>query len=410
MGQELAEELLRRRGARALLDSPRRSALRCLRAGSPAGDATARRIALAPPAPRRRAGPGAAPRERAEQVCFLLEDEGAEVLAVPLLELEPPTDPRPLRAAAELLRRFGWVAFASERSVTALVEAARTAGTLDVLRTRKLAAVGPGTAATLAAHGLEPTLVAGVSTGEGLAEALVPRLQTGELVLLPAAEEGRRALEEGLAAAGAVVERVAAYRSRPVGSTPEGWGEVVAHPPRCVLFGSPRTVEALPRAPRGAGAGPAGQGGRGRAHHGGRSPGAGLGAGGDRLGADPPGLGGSGSAGHRGVDSGLAHDPGRRGAHQRRLHAELRPRCAGAGEAADAEPGPGRAHEGAGRAGPGAEAGGRATRTRRATPSRRSRWWPRSRSRWPEGGRWTRTRSRRPSPRPRAWPTGRSTR
>lgn len=185
------------------------------------------------------------PRERAEQIRFLLEDEGAEVLSVPLLELEPPTDPRPLQAAAELLRRFGWVAFASERAVTALVEAARTAGTLDLLRTRKLAAVGPGTAAALAAHGLEPTLVAGVSTGEGLAEALVPRLQPGELVLLPAAEEGRRTLEEGLAAAGAAVERVAAYRSRPVGSTPEGWGEVVAHPPRCVLFGSPRTVEAF---------------------------------------------------------------------------------------------------------------------------------------------------------------------
>src|SRR5215475_4083889 len=111
------------------------------------------------------------PRERAEQLCFLLEDEGAEVLAVPLLELEPPTDPRPLQAAAELLRRFSWVAFASERAVTALVEAARTAGTLEVLRTRKLAAVGPGTAAALSAHGLEAALVAKVASGEGLAEA-----------------------------------------------------------------------------------------------------------------------------------------------------------------------------------------------------------------------------------------------
>src|SRR5215469_5696484 len=185
------------------------------------------------------------PRERAEQICFLLEDEGAEVLAIPLLELEPPTDPRPLQAAAELLGRHAWVAFASERGVTALVEAARTAGTLDVLRTRKLAAVGPGTAASLAAHGLDPTLVASVSTGEGLAEALVPRLAPGEVVLLPAAEDGRRELEDGLRAAGVAVERVAAYRSRPVGSEPEGWAEVVAHPPRCVLFGSPRTVEAF---------------------------------------------------------------------------------------------------------------------------------------------------------------------
>jgi uroporphyrinogen-III synthase len=185
------------------------------------------------------------PRERAEPLCFLLEDEGAEVLAFPLLELEPPSDPRPLQAAAELLRRFGWVAFASERAVTALVEASRTAGTLDVLRTRKLAAVGPATAAALTAHGLEPTLVATVSTGEGLAEALVGRLDAGDTVLLPVAEQGRPALEDGLAAAGATVERVVAYRATPVGSAPEGWAEVVARPPRCVLFGSPRTVEAF---------------------------------------------------------------------------------------------------------------------------------------------------------------------
>jgi uroporphyrinogen-III synthase len=201
-----------------------------------------------PPHPQRLAGLRVLvprPRERAEQLCFLLEDEGAEVLAVPLLELEPPTDPRPLQAAAELLRRFGWVAFASERGVSALVEAVRTAGTLDVLRTRKLAAVGPGTAAALGAHGLEATLVASVPTGEGLSGALVPRLAPGEVVLLPAAENGRPELEEGLRTAGVAVERVAAYRSRPVGSEPDGWAEVVAHPPRCALFGSPRTVEAF---------------------------------------------------------------------------------------------------------------------------------------------------------------------
>jgi uroporphyrinogen-III synthase len=193
------------------------------------------------------------PRERARDLCFLLEEEGAEVVALPLLELEPPTDPRPLQAAAELLRRFRWVVFASERGVASLVEAARTAGTLDVLRSRKLAAIGPGTAAALAAHGLEAELVAPVSTAEGLAEALLPRLEASDAVLLPAAEDGRRALEEALAAAGIAVERVAAYRSSAHSATPEGWGEVCARPPRCVLFGSPRTVEAFLSLP-GAGA------------------------------------------------------------------------------------------------------------------------------------------------------------
>ena len=45
------------------------------------------------------------PRERSEELCFLLEDEGAQVLHVPLLELRPPEDPRPLVAAAEEGRR-----------------------------------------------------------------------------------------------------------------------------------------------------------------------------------------------------------------------------------------------------------------------------------------------------------------
>ena len=72
------------------------------------------------------------PRERAEELCFLLEDEGARVTALPLLELAPPEDPRPLQAAAERLARFDWVAFASPSAVAALVDAARQGGTFDL--------------------------------------------------------------------------------------------------------------------------------------------------------------------------------------------------------------------------------------------------------------------------------------
>jgi uroporphyrinogen-III synthase len=166
------------------------------------------------------------------------------VVALPLLEFEPPTDGRPLQAAAELLRRFDWVAFASERAVSALVEAAQAAGTLEVLHTRSLAAVGPGTATALAEHGLIPSVVASVSTGTGLAEALLPRLQPQATVLLPAAETGHRALEQALLDGGVQVERVPAYRTSATGE-PEGWAEVRARPPRCALFGSPRTVQAF---------------------------------------------------------------------------------------------------------------------------------------------------------------------
>src|SRR5262245_2741829 len=94
------------------------------------------------------------PRERALELCFLLEDEGAKVTALPLLDLVPPDNPRPLQAAAERLSTFDWVVFASPSAVAALVDAARQAGAFDELRRLKLAAVGPRTAHALQAHGL----------------------------------------------------------------------------------------------------------------------------------------------------------------------------------------------------------------------------------------------------------------
>src|SRR5512146_261834 len=95
------------------------------------------------------------PRGRAEELCRLLEGEGAAVVALPVLELLPPEDPRPLRAAAEQVRRYAWIAFASPSAVEAFLEAAREAGSLDALRDVKLAAVGPKTSAQLRAAGLE---------------------------------------------------------------------------------------------------------------------------------------------------------------------------------------------------------------------------------------------------------------
>ena len=123
------------------------------------------------------------PRERAEELCFLLEDEGAEVLSIPLLELRPPEDPRPLASAAEHIQRYKWVVFASPSSVDALMEALREAGTSDRLRRVKVAAVGPRTARVVAIGpttatalerlGLPPTTVAERPTMESLVDATV---------------------------------------------------------------------------------------------------------------------------------------------------------------------------------------------------------------------------------------------
>src|SRR4051812_30081000 len=185
------------------------------------------------------------PRERAEELCFLLEDEGARVTALPLLELAPPEDPRPLQAAAERLARFDWVAFASPSAVAALVDAARQAGAFDQLRRAKLAAVGPRTARALKAHGLCVERQADEGGGAALASAMSASLRPGDRVLLPAAEDGRPELREALESLGAEVTRVCAYRALQAELDPSLVAALEQDLPKVAFFGSPRTAEAL---------------------------------------------------------------------------------------------------------------------------------------------------------------------
>jgi len=185
------------------------------------------------------------PRERAEELCFLLEDEGAEVLSVPLLELHPPEDRRPLLSAAEHIHRYRWVVFASPSGVEALMEAVREAGTQERMRHVKVAAVGPRTTRAAEGYGLEVVAEPPEGTGEALVNLIQDALQPGDEVLLPAAEEGRREMEDGLRERGMLVTRVTAYRSTPTTLPPEALALLDASPPDVVVFASPRTAEAF---------------------------------------------------------------------------------------------------------------------------------------------------------------------
>ncbi len=185
------------------------------------------------------------PKERVEELCFLLEDEGAEVLSLPLLELHPPEDPRPLAAAAESIHRYRWVVFASPSAVDALMEALREAGTVERLSHVRVAAVGPRTARTVEGYGLKVAAEPVESTGLGLFEALRSELHPEDEVLLPSAAEGRRELELALREQGVRVTRVTAYQTAPALLPPEAQERLREAPLDVALFASPRTVEAF---------------------------------------------------------------------------------------------------------------------------------------------------------------------
>lgn len=153
-------------------------------------------------------------REQASELRRRLEALGAEVIEVPTIRIVDAADGGAgLRAAAAELGSYDWVAFTSanavERLLACLVDA-RSFGTA------KVAAIGPGTAASLAAAGVVADLVAERSVGEGLADAFP---SGSGRVLVPQAAAARPVVAEGLRAKGWTVDAVEAYRteSLPVG-------------------------------------------------------------------------------------------------------------------------------------------------------------------------------------------------
>ena len=139
---------------------------------------------------------------------------GALVEPLPLLEVVPPTDPRPLERAAAELALYDWLVLTSANAVEAFLPLA--GGALPPRL--RVAAVGPATAATLRSFEIEPEVVSGGGTGradaEGLLAELAPLVGRQRRVLLPLAADARTTLVEGLTAAGAEAVAVVAYDKR----------------------------------------------------------------------------------------------------------------------------------------------------------------------------------------------------
>ena len=119
---------------------------------------------------------------QADELARRLDAMGCEPVVWPLIAVEPlgvaPVDPDP----------YDWVIVTSPNGAAEL--ARRLTGP-----PRRLAAIGPGTAAALREHGLEPTLVPHESTQEGLLAEL-PR--PAGRVLVAAADGARRVIVNAL--------------------------------------------------------------------------------------------------------------------------------------------------------------------------------------------------------------------
>jgi uroporphyrinogen III methyltransferase/synthase len=154
-------------------------------------------------------------REQAGDFAALLEAAGGRVLLVPTIAIEPPASWAPLDAALADAARYRWVVFTSANGVAMVRRRLSDSGRgAEVLRACRLAAIGPATAEALRAWGLRPEVVPAEYVAEGLVDRLRPLIDAGDRVLLPRAAETRDVLVRELTAMGAVVDEVAAYRTR----------------------------------------------------------------------------------------------------------------------------------------------------------------------------------------------------
>src|SRR5262245_12232558 len=112
-----------------------------------------------------------------EPLSRALAADGAEIRALPMVAFEPPLDPQPLEDALDRWDDYDWVAFTSPRGIEAVARAFASRGSApEGRRPRRLAVVGPSTAAAARELGWEPDVLPTVRfESEGLLEALQRR-------------------------------------------------------------------------------------------------------------------------------------------------------------------------------------------------------------------------------------------
>jgi uroporphyrinogen-III synthase len=152
---------------------------------------------------------------------------GAIPVEFPIIQIAPPEDWVLLDNALHQLcakeeeSYYTWLVFTSANGVNICFDRLNTLAynTNDIGKVR-VAAIGPATAQALRHHGIKPDLVPDEYIAEGVAAALIEDVHRhgvsleGKRILILRAAEARKVLVEKLQRAGAIVEEVAAYRTR----------------------------------------------------------------------------------------------------------------------------------------------------------------------------------------------------
>ncbi len=186
---------------------------------------------------------------RAKEQAAALSDElrrfGATVIAIPAIEIQPPSSYAPLDAALRKAGTYDWLILTSVNGVRALFDRLRHLKlAADNLSGLKIAAIGPATRKAVEAGGLTVQVMPEEYIAESVVEALRDSIQE-KRVLLVRAKVARDVIPQELRKAGADVEVIEAYQTVVPQASREKLRDVLSRPgqqPHAITFTSSSTA------------------------------------------------------------------------------------------------------------------------------------------------------------------------
>lgn len=163
-------------------------------------------------------------REQASTLARRLQEQGAEILEVPTIKIEPPTRREELVDVLLALNSYDWLVFTSPNGVTKFFEYFfKQFHDMRDLGGARIAAVGPATAGKLKELHLQVDLMPDEALAANIAEAFAgyETIENLKICLLRAEVAGRE-LPEALEALGAIVDDIACYKTVPETEDPGG--------------------------------------------------------------------------------------------------------------------------------------------------------------------------------------------
>jgi uroporphyrinogen III methyltransferase/synthase len=153
-------------------------------------------------------------RAQASGLAATLRGLGADVVELPAIRINPRIESGEVRRAVESIGSYALVCLTSPNGVELLFAAMAERG-LDAraLANATVAAIGPGTARALRAHGLIPDIVPPRSIAESLVESLREVDVAGRPVLIARAAEARDVLPDAMREREARVDVVPLYET-----------------------------------------------------------------------------------------------------------------------------------------------------------------------------------------------------